>query len=47
MAPIVRRGEDGERELVMAHWGMPGPPQFGRQPVTNIRNLSSPHKRGR
>ena len=23
MAPIVRTGEDGERELVMARWGMP------------------------
>ena len=46
MAPIVRRAEDGERELVMARWGMPGPPQFGGQPVTNIRNLSSPHWRG-
>jgi putative SOS response-associated peptidase YedK len=29
MAPIVRNGADGERELVMARWGMPGPPQFG------------------
>ena len=37
-APIVRSGEDGERELVMARWGMPGPPQYGGQPVTNIRN---------
>src|ERR1700722_20246347 len=26
MAPIVRNGADGERELVMARWGMPGPP---------------------
>jgi hypothetical protein len=26
---------DGERELVMARWGMPGPPQFGGQQVTN------------
>jgi putative SOS response-associated peptidase YedK len=24
MAPIVRAGADGERELVMARWGMPG-----------------------
>jgi len=24
----------------------PGPPQFGGQPVTNIRNISSPHWRG-
>ncbi len=46
LAPIVRVGENGERELVMARWGMPGPPQFGGQPVTNIRNLSSPHWRG-
>ena len=45
-APIVRRGADGERELVMARWGMPGPPQFGGQPVTNIRNVASPHWRG-
>jgi putative SOS response-associated peptidase YedK len=46
MAPIVRNRGDGERELVMARWGMPGPPQFGGQPVTNIRNVSSPHWRG-
>jgi putative SOS response-associated peptidase YedK len=46
MAPIVRVGTDGERELVMARWGMPGPPQYGGQPVTNIRNLGSPHWRG-
>jgi putative SOS response-associated peptidase YedK len=24
----------------------PGPPQFGRQAVTNIRNVASPHWRG-
>jgi putative SOS response-associated peptidase YedK len=29
LAPIVRNGPDGERELVMARWGMPGPQQFG------------------
>jgi putative SOS response-associated peptidase YedK len=46
LAPIVRNSADGERELVMARWGMPGPPQFGGQPVTNIRNVSSPHWRG-
>ena len=38
MAPIVRNGTDGERELVIARWGMPGPPQFGGAPITNIRN---------
>jgi putative SOS response-associated peptidase YedK len=46
MAPIVRTVADGERELVMARWGMPGPPQYGGRPVTNIRNVSSPHWRG-
>jgi putative SOS response-associated peptidase YedK len=46
MAPIVRNGADGKRELVMACWGMPGLPQFGGAPITNIRNVSSPHWRG-
>jgi hypothetical protein len=46
MAPIVRNGADGERELVMTRWGMPGPPQFGGAPITNIRNVGSPHWRG-
>jgi putative SOS response-associated peptidase YedK len=45
-APIVRSGADGERELVVARWGMPGPPQFGGRPVTNICNVASPHWRG-
>jgi putative SOS response-associated peptidase YedK len=46
LAPIVRNSVDDERELVVARWGMPGPLQFGGQPVTNIRNVSSPHWRG-
>ena len=47
LAPIVRASADGDgRELLMARWGMPGPPQYGGQPVTNIRNLGSPHWRG-
>ena len=46
MAPIVRNGAGGERELVMARWGMPGPPQFGGAPITNIRNVGSAHWRG-
>jgi len=45
LAPIVRVGADGERELVMARWGMPGPPQFGGAPITNIRNVKSAHWR--
>jgi putative SOS response-associated peptidase YedK len=44
-APIVRNAPDGVRELCMARWGMPCPPQFGGAPVTNIRNTKSPHWR--
>jgi len=25
MAPVIRVASDGERELVMARWGMPSP----------------------
>jgi len=45
MAPIVRNAPDGVRELMLARWGMPGPPQFGGAPITNIRNTKSPHWR--
>ena len=45
MAPIVRTGRDGMRELVTARWGMPCPPQYPGAPVTNIRNTASPHWR--
>ncbi len=44
-APVVRHGADGIRELVTARWGLPGPPQFGGAPVTNVRNTASPHWR--
>jgi len=44
MAPIVRIGRDGDRQLELMRWGMPAPPQFGRL-VTNIRNTSNPHWR--
>src|SRR5579875_1681108 len=53
-APIVRAQSDG-RELLMARWGMPTPPQYlfdkKGQPrksdsgVTNIRNTRSSHWR--
>ncbi len=45
MAPIVRNAPDDVRELMLARWGMPGPPQFGGAPITNIRNTKSPHWR--
>jgi len=44
-APIVRVGADGKRELSTARWGMPGPLLPGLGPVTNIRNVRSPHWR--
>jgi putative SOS response-associated peptidase YedK len=44
MAPVVRN--NGIRELAMLRWGMPGPPQFGGAPITNMRNVRSPHWRG-
>ena len=45
LAPVVRNiGAEG-RELTMMRWGMPGPPQFGAAPITNIRNTASPHWR--
>jgi putative SOS response-associated peptidase YedK len=53
-APIVRNTEDG-RELTMARWGMPTPPQYlvdakgnpkkSDSGVTNIRNTRSSHWR--
>lgn len=43
VAPVVRQSD--ERELQMMRWGMPGPPQFGDRPITNIRNTKSAHWR--
>jgi tetratricopeptide (TPR) repeat protein len=33
-------------EMTLMRWGMPPPPRTGGPPVTNIRNISSPHWRG-
>ncbi len=45
MAPVVRTGADGVREMVNMRWGFAPPPQnagkSGGRPVTNIRNLAS------
>jgi putative SOS response-associated peptidase YedK len=48
-APIVRNSAEG-RELAMARWGMPTPPQYliGKKTdkgMTNIRNVNSSHWR--
>jgi len=44
-APVVRRDTDGESEMLMMRWGIPGPTQFGGKPVTNVRNIKSSHWR--
>jgi hypothetical protein len=47
MAPMIRVAPDGERELSLMRWGFPPPPNLGKAPVTNVRNLKSPYWRGR
>ena len=46
MAPVVRVAPDGERELSLMRWGFPPPPNLGKVPVTNVRNMASPYWRG-
>jgi putative SOS response-associated peptidase YedK len=41
MAPVVRAGRDGVREMLAMRWGLPGPESAGARPVTNIRNTES------
>jgi putative SOS response-associated peptidase YedK len=43
--PVIKPNEDGELEWSKMRWGLPGPPQFGGAPVTNIRNVKSAHWR--
>jgi hypothetical protein len=43
---MVRVASDGERELSLMRWGFPPPPNLGRVPVTNVRNMASPYWRG-
>lgn len=45
VGPVLRLGETGTLVWDRMRWGLPGPPQFGGAPVTNIRNLASPHWR--
>src|SRR5260221_13543842 len=45
-APVVRNASN-EREMVLMRWGLPPPPRNGGPPVTNVRNVSSPHLRAR
>jgi putative SOS response-associated peptidase YedK len=43
--PVLKLAESGELEWTKMRWGLPGPPQFGGAPVTNIRNVKSAHWR--
>jgi putative SOS response-associated peptidase YedK len=43
--PVLKLGESGKLEWAKMRWGLPGPPQFGSAPVTNIRNIKSAHWR--
>jgi putative SOS response-associated peptidase YedK len=40
MAPVVRTARDGERELILMHWGFPPPPisAMRQSPMSAIRN---------
>jgi hypothetical protein len=46
MAPAVQTAPDVERELSMMRWGFPPPPNLSKVPVTNVRNVTSPYRRG-
>src|SRR5262249_22316724 len=39
--PVIKPNEDSKLEWSKMRWGLPGPPQFGGAPVTNIRNIKS------
>jgi putative SOS response-associated peptidase YedK len=45
IGPVLKRSAKGDLEWARMRWGLPGPPQFGGAPVTNIRNVKSPHWR--
>lgn len=44
-APVLKPDEAGRLWWTTMRWGLPGPKQFGGAPVTNIRNIKSPHWR--
>ncbi len=43
--PVIRKSDNGALEWVKMRWGLPGPSSMGGAPVTNIRNIASPHWR--
>ncbi len=45
IGPVIQLNEEGTLAWSKMRWGLPGPPQFGGAPVTNIRNTKSAHWR--
>jgi putative SOS response-associated peptidase YedK len=45
VGPVIRQRADGSREWTPMRWGLPGPASTGGAPVTNLRNVQSPHWR--
>ncbi|WP_239590825.1 SOS response-associated peptidase [Vitreimonas flagellata] len=45
VAPVIGKREDGSLGWTRMRWGLPGPASTGGAPVTNIRNVASPHWR--
>lgn len=45
IGPVIHLNEAGQFQWSRMRWGLPGPPQFGGAPVTNIRNVKSAHWR--
>jgi putative SOS response-associated peptidase YedK len=45
IGPVIHLDESSRLRWARMRWGLPGPPQFGGAPVTNIRNVRSAHWR--
>ncbi len=45
IGPVIVKRDDGPLAWRKMRWGLPGPASTGGAPVTNIRNLQSPHWR--
>lgn len=45
VGPIIRLDDSGQLTWTRMRWGLPGPKATGGAPVTNIRNIRSPHWR--
>lgn len=43
IGPVIVKRADGALGWRKMRWGLPGPASTGGAPVTNIRNLQSPH----